>query len=161
MDLHFPSPAPARRPRLGGGLLLVGLTLLLSLLLSLAEVLPLYQQLWTDWASATAAGTVGSGRLTLVVSVEALGNGLLLLANLVLLALFLRRSRHFPRPFMVFCVLKPLFFLFYVLLAALLLPGGLVVEGENFRTLGHGLLYGFLCVVYMQQSEHVRRVFVR
>lgn len=145
-----PSPGPVG---LGGWLILVGLGLVagaLRLLIGVVVIFPLVDQ----------ALDAGQGRLAAVVAYELAGTIVFAVAAIVLLVLFFKRSRFFPKGFIAVGIANLIF-----VLGDLWLASGVNVEINGgdpaaWREVGRATFSVAIWVPYMLMSKRVANTFV-
>lgn len=149
---------------LGGWLILVGLGLVFTPLRLVALLMPIYPSIFRNgaWEMLTTPGSQAYHPLWApLIIFEMVGNGILVLVSLALIALFFRRSRRFPKLYIAFLVAGLLFIGLDTWLASIVLPDEPLLDPETARELARSLIAVVIWVPYMLRSKRVANTFVR
>lgn len=148
---------------LGGWLILVVLGLILNPIRIAVFVLQTYPPIFSTgaWEAVTTPGSetyhVLWGPLLIF---ELLGNTALILACAGLLMLFFRRSRRFPRFYIVFAIINLIFVTLDAWLGSLVIVDEPMFDPETAKEFSRSLVTVLVWVPYMLRSKRVRNTFV-
>ena len=147
---------------LGGWLVLVGFGLLFSPLRLISHLLSTYPPLFTDgaWDALTSPSSGAYVPFWApLLGFEILGNVLLFIAGLVLIALFFQRSPRFPPTYIGISIASFLFILGDAWLVSLVLPDEPMFDPETTRELARSFVNLVVWVPYLLISKRVRNTF--
>jgi hypothetical protein len=148
---------------LGGWLVFVGIGLCLAPIRAANFMLGAYPPIFSDgtWQALTTPGGEAYHPLwgPLIVF-ELACSGLLFLASLLMLALFFRRSRLFPRLYIAVAFSSLVFVVVDAWLATFVLPDEPAFDADSVRELIGPLIAVFIWVPYMLMSKRVANTFV-
>lgn len=158
-DLAQREPQP-----IGGWLLLVGLSLIVSPILTLSSVAGAYPSLFIDggWERLTVPGTAAYNALWAPLLVFDMFFGVVLsIAAFVLFYLFVEKSHRFPRLYVAWLVTTAAYMILVELVMAIGIPAMAELDSGSARDLARALIACAIWIPYMSMSTRVKNTFVR
>jgi hypothetical protein len=148
---------------LGGWLVLVAIGLILSIVRGLVFLAQTFPPVFQNgaWSVLTTPGSDAYHPLWAPLLIfEMAGNIGFVVAWLVLVILFFKRSRNFPRMFVLVFLLNLPFILVDAWLGSLVLKDEPMFDPDTARALAHVVASVVIWVPYMRLSKRVRNTFI-
>lgn len=148
---------------LGGWLILVGIGVILSPLRIIAQVLPIFSQIFSSdsWAVLTTPGALAYHPLWAPILLAEIGiNSVLVLAWIYMAFLFFSKKKIFPKLFIGISVFTLVFILVDALAIKAILPDEPVFDPVTAREFLRSLVGTIIWVPYMLTSKRVKATFV-
>ncbi len=148
---------------IGGWLILVIIGLIFNPIRLLLFVVQTYPPVFTTgaWEALTTPGSEHYDALWAPLLIfEMAGNALFIIAAITLLVLLLRRSRWFPRAYIVVAFANLVFILFDAWFGSLVILDEPMFDPATLRELFRSLVAVFIWVPYMRLSQRVKNTFV-
>ena len=147
---------------LGGWLILVGLGVVVTPLRILAQLAAVHLPLWgsDEWKLLTAPGSefYRPGVAPLVYG-EVVVNLLLAAAAVYTAVLFFKKSRHFPRWFVILLLASPAVVIGDALATAAVFPEEQALDADTSKEVGRSVLALLIWIPYIAQSKRVKNTF--
>jgi|SRR3989344_2065031 len=148
---------------LGGWLVLVGLGIIISPLLIIGQIFPIYSQLFSngDWAALTTPGTEAYNPLWApILFGEMAINGGLVLVWVRIAFLFFSEKKVFPKWYIGILLFTLAFILIDALAIKSVLPNEPLFDAETAKGFGRSLVVSLIWIPYMLVSKRVKATFV-
>ena len=149
---------------LRGWLVLVGLGIILSPLVLMAQVLPTYIQIFSDgsWSALTTPGTQAYNPLWAPILIGELAiNSGLVLAWIFISFLYFSKRRTFPKLYISILLFTLALILVDAVVIKSVLPDTPVFDAETAKQFARSLIAVLIWVPYMLVSKRVKATFVK
>ena len=149
---------------LGGWLILVGIGVLFGPFRHFSELVPMYNDIFTDgtWEMLTTPGNEGYHPLwSWLLMGEIITNSILFTLMLFAILLFFTKNRFFPKLWIGIIIFGTLFILFDALLVKLVLPNEPIFDPDTTKELARSVVGCLIWVPYMFVSKRVKATFTR
>jgi hypothetical protein len=149
---------------IGGWLILVGLGIILSPLIVIAQTLPVYLKMFSDgsWVILTTPGTEAYNPLWApILFGEMAINGGLVLAWIFIAFLFFSERKAFPKWYISILIFTLIFILIDGLAIKSVLPNEPVFNPDTTKKFARTLIVTLIWVPYMLVSKRVKATFVK
>lgn len=148
---------------IGGWLILVAIGLIMSPFALLASLLLQYLPIYTSgtWQSLTAPSSEFYHPLWGPILIfETIATSIFLVLAVALLVLFFRKSRSFPKFFIILAIAHPIYILVGAWLASFVLQDDPQFGADTAGDLSRAAIYAAIWVPYMVKSRRVNNTFV-
>jgi hypothetical protein len=149
---------------LGGWLILVGLGIIISPLYIIAQLFPLYSNIFSNgsWDALTTPGTETYNPLWApILCGEIVINGVLVFVWIFIAFLFFSKKRIFPKWYIGILLFTLLFFVVDAFAVKSVLPNEPVFDPETTKEFSRSLIATLIWVPYMLISKRVKATFVK
>lgn len=148
---------------LGGWLILVGLGIVLSPLIIIGTVFPMYSKVFSNglWGILTTPGsTAYHPMLALLIIVEIVVNIGLVITWIITAIYFFSKKKGFPKLFIALILFNLAFVLVDAVAAKTVLPGEPLFNEETTQQFGRIIITALIWIPYMLRSKRVKKTFI-
>lgn len=149
---------------LGGWLIIVGIGITISPLITSYQLYSLYIPIFQDGSFAmltNPAYTTYIPNFEVLLYAEIALNILMTLVGLYLIYLFFTKHRYFPKLYIALAIFYPLFLLADTVAVSYIIPDTNTFDMETVRQLTQSIIAAAIWIPYMLVSERVKKTFTR
>ncbi len=148
---------------LGGWLILVGIGIIISPFVIIAQLLPVYSDVFQSgaWDLLTTPGSeLYTPGFSMFVVTEMIVNAGMLIAWLYIALLFFTKKKKFSKWYIGILIFTPTFIFIDAVISGAIFPNEAMFDQDTVKNIGRGVVSGIIWVWYMLVSKRVKATFV-